>query len=76
MHRSAVLLVGIVALVGCGEKTTHVEKPASGVHVSAPGVDVQTGDGVKVDAPGVKVDAGGGEGVKVDAPATKVETKP
>ena len=74
MRPSAVLLVGIVALVGCGEKTTHVEKPASGVHVSAPGVDVQTGDGVKVDAPGVQVDTGGA-GVKVDAPATKVETK-
>ncbi len=75
MRRSVVLLIGMLALVGCNEKGSHVEKPASGVNVSAPGVEVKTGDGVKVDAPGVQVDTGG-EGVKVDAPGTKVETNP
>lgn len=73
--RLSLILVGILAIAGCNEHSAKVEKPAGGVKVEAPGVSVDAGNGgAKVSAPGVNVDAGGG-GAKVDAPGVKVDTK-
>jgi hypothetical protein len=74
--RLAVILLGMVATVGCREKSVHVDTSGKGVNVTTPGAEVHTGDnGVKVNAPGVTVDTAG-EGAKVNAPGVKVDTKP
>jgi hypothetical protein len=37
---------------------------------------VEEKGGVEINAPGVKVDVGGGKGVEVEAPGVEVDTKP
>lgn len=47
-----------------------------GVKIEAPGVGIEAGkDGVKIDAPGVKVESDSG-GTKVETPGADLEAKP
>ena len=53
------------------------DKPANeGVKIQAPGVDINAGQrGTRIEAPGVKIDAGPG-GANIQAPGVDVKTRP
>jgi hypothetical protein len=66
--------VALFAIVGCNTKANKPAEEKSGLHIEAPGVDVQVGgdQGVQVEAPGTDVDLKPGEGGRITAPGTDI----
>ena len=70
--------LALCAVTGCNSQSpTEVQEKDSGLHINAPGVniDIGGGKGVQVEAPGTDVDVKPGEGTTVTAPGTEVSTE-
>lgn len=75
MRRKSGLLFAIIGLL-CLTNIGCQDAPRNdGVRIQAPGVDIDAGPGgARIRAPGVDIDAGAG-GARVNAPGTDVEIK-
>jgi len=78
MFRLFATVLALCAVAGCNSQSpTEVKEKDSGLHINAPGVniDIGGGKGVQVEAPGTDVDVKPGEGTTVTAPGTEVSSE-
>jgi hypothetical protein len=69
--------LALFVIAGCNSKEAPKKQDDGGLHINAPGVnvDIGGGKGLQIEAPGTNVNVNPGEGATVTAPGTEASTE-